>query len=321
MGVTPALPVFCFCGERVPATITLEQTSEWAKRFLFRRPLALGNFNEPAVTSANLILQTILGAPFRWRWNRAVTGFVCSPGIQDYTLFNWQATTPVLVGYTLLDSNGFSQTVTTAGTTGSTIPTFNSTVGGTTTDGSVIWTNSGLVGLANGSTAYSFAWIENASVKVTNPNSCNMEWKQITPHIDLALDSAQSTPHSISAQFNVGNSITFRLMPTPDKAYPVSIQIQQTPPIINSLQNTWAPIPDEYSRIYNWGFLALMYLYADDPRFASANQKFITNLLSTQEGLTETELNIWMNNWEQITGTPLVKNMDFTQGRQGRGNL
>ncbi|MGC2367327.1 MAG: hypothetical protein WA555_20155 [Candidatus Sulfotelmatobacter sp.] len=38
--------------------------------------------------------------------------------------------------------------VTTAGPSGLTIPTFNSTAGGTTTDGTVTWTNVGAIGTA-----------------------------------------------------------------------------------------------------------------------------------------------------------------------------
>ena len=73
---------------------TILQTIEWAKKFIFLRPLAIGDFLEPAVSSANTILQTILGPPFSWRWNRVATGFICVPGQQDYTIFNWQANTP-----------------------------------------------------------------------------------------------------------------------------------------------------------------------------------------------------------------------------------
>jgi hypothetical protein len=240
------------------SSITVAQTIDWAKRFVFRRPLNLGNFNEPAVTSANTVLQTIIGPPFSWRWNRKIKTFTTSPGQQDY---------PV-------------------------------------------------------STTSDFGWIENASIQETNTVTGLVEWKQITSHIDLGLESAKARPHSISAQFNDSDgNITFRLMPCPDKAYPVSIQYQMKPPVIDGTESTWSPIPDEYSRLYNWGFLALMYMYADDPRFQLANQKFVTNLLSTSEGLTETEMNIWLNNWQQVTGSPTVKADNIAQGRQGRGAL
>ncbi len=305
------------------SSITVLQTVEWAKRFVFRRPLALGNFLEPAITSANTILQTVVGAPFAWRWNRVTTGFITNPGQQDYTIFNWTAITQVSIGYVLVDSNGFSQQVTTAGPTGSTIPSpFNTTVGGTTTDGSAVWTNKGAIGVSNLSQTYSLNWIENASIQEKDANTCALVWKQITPHIDLAFETQTARPAHISAQYDVGNNnVTFRLMPCPDTNYPVVIQLQQKPPIIDGLDDTWAPIPDEYSRLYNWGFLSFMYQFADDQRWQMAGQKFITNLLSTAEGLTDTQLNIFLNNWEQVTGAPTVKGQNLQQGHQAKGAI
>lgn len=52
----------------------------------------------------------------------------------------WTASDAVAYGYTVIDGNGNRQTVTTAGTTGASAPSWNTTVGGTTTDGSVTWT-------------------------------------------------------------------------------------------------------------------------------------------------------------------------------------
>jgi hypothetical protein len=303
------------------STITIAQTANWARRFVFLRNLQQGNFNEPAITSANTILQTIVGAPFAWRWNRAVIGFVTVPGQQDYTIFNWQPDEDLSLGYVLVDSNGYSQQVTTPGETGSTIPTFNPTVGQTTSDGSVVWTNMGSIGVGNTSTEYNFDWIETASVQETT-NQCTKSWKEISVKLNLALESAQSRPHDVSAQYQDANgNITFRLMPTPDKAYPVVLSIQQKPPVINSMGDTWGPIPDEYSRLYNWGFLALAYLYADDARFTAANQKFIAALLSTSQGLSQTERNIWLNNWQALTGVPLENASKVQQGFTGRSNL
>ena len=176
--------------------------------------------------------------------------------------------------------------------------------------------------MRNLSASYLFGWIENASVQDTNNVSGSKEWKQMYAKMDLALDSEKTLPKHISAQYSDTNgNITFRLMPAPTSAYPVFITIQQKPPIIEGTNSTWAPIPDEYSRLYNWGFLTLMLLYADDERVQWANQKFIANLLSTSQGLTQTELNIVLNNWQQITGAPIAKGDTLQQGYQGRAAL
>ena len=62
-------------------------------------------------------------------------------------LKTWQSTTVYAMNTTIVDPAGNLQKVTTAGTSGTIQPTFNSTSGGTTTDGTggtaVTWTNSG----------------------------------------------------------------------------------------------------------------------------------------------------------------------------------
>jgi hypothetical protein len=49
-------------------------------------------------------------------------------------------------GPRILDGNGNIEVVTTAGTTGGTVPTWNTTLGGTTVDNEVMWTNAGALG-------------------------------------------------------------------------------------------------------------------------------------------------------------------------------
>lgn len=49
-------------------------------------PLAIGTNNEPAMTNANIVQQTILGPPFCWAWNRNSTTFQTTAGTQDYTV-------------------------------------------------------------------------------------------------------------------------------------------------------------------------------------------------------------------------------------------
>jgi hypothetical protein len=55
----------------------------------------------------------------------------------------WKATKPFALNMAIVDPNGNVQRVTTAGTTAGGAPTWNTLPGGTTTDGSVTWTNQG----------------------------------------------------------------------------------------------------------------------------------------------------------------------------------
>jgi hypothetical protein len=65
------------------ATRNLQSSALFSLPFIGYQPVNISN-SEPAVTAANLTKQTILGAPFRWNYNRAAFGFPTEPETQDY---------------------------------------------------------------------------------------------------------------------------------------------------------------------------------------------------------------------------------------------
>jgi len=67
-------------------------------------------------------------------------GNVALPSAQGTGNPVWAATAAKTVGSTIADGNGNVQRCTTAGTTGAIVPTWATTLGGTTIDGSVTWT-------------------------------------------------------------------------------------------------------------------------------------------------------------------------------------
>jgi hypothetical protein len=297
----------------MPATKTILQSLEWSKRFVFNRQLSIGDFKEPLITSVNTVMQTILGKPFHWNENRVVSGFVTTAGQQDYLLlYAWPASQALTAGTFVVDSAGNAQKVTSPGTTNSTIPSFNGTLNGTTSDGTVTWTNVGAI--PNATASYSFGWIENVSLQ--DPTSS--KWIQIENKVDLALDSAQSRPQFISAEIIGSLGIVFRLMPVPDKAYVVALTLQQAPPIITSLNQTWSPLPDYLGYVYNTGLLSWVYEFADDARAPQKRQEFVARLLGAAEGLTATEVDIFLSNFNSLSLSPIERQIQMQQGNQGR---
>lgn len=296
------------------ATKTLLTSMEWIKRFIYNRSLNIGDFKEPIITSANNVMQTMLGRPFRWPENRVVTGFLATAGQQDYLLlYSWPASQALTSGTFVIDAAGNVQKVTTPGTTGATIPSFNSTLNGTTTDNTVTWTNVGAI--PNAAASYLFGWLENASVQ----DPTTSKWIQIQNKVDLALDAAQSRPQNISAELIGTLGVTFRLMPVPDKAYLVAITMQQGAPLFTSLNQTWAPLPDYLGYIYNLGLLSYAYEFSDDARWTGARQRFIASLLGAAQGLSQTEVNIFlMSQWQTVTGQPMSNALTLQQGIQHR---
>lgn len=179
-------------------------------------------------------------------------------------------------------------------------------------------TFSTIAGTQDYAEACNFGYIENASVQDTATGSTG--WIEMTPKIDLALNTQQSRPEFIAGQLDDGNgNITFRLMPVPDKVYPASVTLQQKPALLTSLNQTWAPIPDEFSFIYQTGLLSWMYSFADDPRAPAARQQFISHLLGASEGLTATQVNIFLSNFQNLSLAQSEKTIQMSQGNQARG--
>jgi hypothetical protein len=233
------------------STIQLQSTVNWASSFINFEVPTVGASNEPTITNANTVLQTILGPPFKWNWNRATVTVTTVGGTQDYA-----------------------------------------------------------------TSAATFGFIESAGAALGSNTFAIKEIKQ-----ELSIGQEQGRPQSIAAQIddNAGN-ITFRFLPVPDGIYTVTVTFQKKiPALFAALSTFWAPIPDQYSYIYNYGFLALTMAYDDDPRFPLFNQKFVAHLLGTQQGLTETERNLFIDTWNLITRQEALMGIKTQQGRQALG--
>src|SRR5271165_2040717 len=110
----------------------------------------------------------------------------------------------------------------------------------------------------------------------------------------ISKSSDAQQPISLTALLNIiGTSVTFRIFPLPDQAYNVTVTYQNFPVLISTLSATWTP-PDYMSYIYNRGFLAHLYEARGDIRAQQEKIAFAAALLSTAEGLTDTEKNIFL---------------------------
>ena len=137
-----------------------------------------------------------------------------------------------------------------------------------------------------------FGWIEKAVAYDPNAGYSAYELQ------NELVQGAETLPNQlarISAQYdNDAGQITFRLFPAPDQIYNVVVEYQKSAPLFTSLTQTWSPIPDYLSYVYNEGFIAKGYEYFGDPRYASAMQSFLTNLVGVSGGLNASQKNIWL---------------------------
>ena len=308
---------------------TIQDSINWAKRFNFNRNPVIGNSLEPALTCANIVLQVILGPPFEWWWNTQELVFTCNPipnsaistvisisgGVVTVTAANTFAQGnlifPSLIAGSSIKLNGVLLEVLTASATQFTaavnLPNSVDTVGTFTN----ITTQDYTIPVPN------FSHIEHASVLDLDANGVPVKWYELTVKNNLSLESSQNRPEFVGPHVEDGaGNVTFRMLSAPDKAYPVSIHVQLAAPPVTSINQTWGPLPDFLQYIYDWGFLALMWQFADDPRAVYANNQFKAALLGRQEGLSEEQKNIFLNNWEALQEGYLMK---MQQGIGARG--
>jgi hypothetical protein len=301
-------------------TITVAGSIGWSQAFVGFKGLAIGVGSEPAISTANIILQTIIGPPFSWNWNRASVTFTTTAGTQDYV----QATT----GFGFIEKGSYkipAATITNTAATGG-VATYTSantfkagdlvTVTGTTN-------GSGVFNITNQTvaTATSSQFTVNLNASVVSAGDTGTATVGTTTEISevfniLGTGNELGSPTKLAPQKddNAGN-ITYRLLPIPDRTYTVEVIYQQRPTsLINNVSNTWAPIPDHYSYIYQWGFLALIYAYNNDSRWAQASQKFVAGLLGAAEGLEEEEKNIFQNAWLNTITEQQVTSAKAQQG-------
>lgn len=312
------------------STNTIQDTINWAKRLSFNRNPVIGNSLEPALSSANMVMQTILGPPFTWWWNSKELVFTCDPTFQTATISSIQITADVA---TVTAANDFSvgELVTLHDISAATFLEDQivriDTVSLTQFTFEYIHANYGPT--ANTGTAKAvttqdytvpspeFSHIEHASILDVDASGNPVKWFELTVKNDLSLDSTLARPQFIGPhdEDSEGN-ITFRVMSSPNKKYPVAVHAQLAAPKVVSINQTWAPIPDFMSNIYNWGFMALMWQFADDNRWAYASDKFVSGILARAEGLDEQQRNIFLANWNNlITNGGMMNQM----GQAARG--
>ena len=304
----------------------------WAKKMTFNRLSAIGNSLEPALTSAQLVMQTILSPPFDYWWNSQEVSFTTSPNPVTAVISGNISITNGVITIPAVNTFALGQLILIGGLTGATAflngqLLVNLVASPTQVTSEINYANlaptaaTGTPLLTAGTTqdytvsVPNFSHIEHASVlDVTKiPN----KWIELKVQNDLALDSIQARPTFVGPHVEDGDgNVSFRVMPAPSAAYPVAIHVQLVPPRVTSINQTWAPIPDFMQYVYSWGFLALIWAFSDDARFQMANQKFTSGLLSRAEGISAEERDVWLNNWNNLTGRQQMETQQGIQARQ-----
>ena len=309
------------------STVKISDTQEWAKRLSWNRNSGIGNALQPAIDNANIVMQTILGPPFSWWWNSQSLSFTCATGPVTSAITNVAITSKV-VTLTTVNTWVVNQQVTVSGlVTATQLNGQLLTV--LTASGTQITAAVNLVDYVSPADTGMLTALTTQDYPINIPNFSHIihaasvdisktpsKLWELEVKNSLSLDSNTARPLFVSPNYeDAAGNVTFRVMPAPNLSYPISLKVMLTPPAVTSLNQTWAPIPDYMRNVYDWGFLALTWIFADDPRAQWANQMFKASLLARAQGLSELDRNIFLNNWNNITGQEQATTQQGIQAR------
>jgi hypothetical protein len=137
-----------------------------------------------------------------------------------------------------------------------------------------------------------FGWIEKATCyDLSNGVSA----QELQVGLIYAADTLPNQPTRIAAVLDNGSgTITFRVFPAPDRPYSIVVESQNAAQLFTSTTQTWAPIPDYMSVVFNTGFDYRAMEYMNDPRSQETGQLFYSQLANFAEGLTDSQKNLWL---------------------------
>jgi hypothetical protein len=118
-----------------------------------------------------------------------------------------------------------------------------------------------------------------------------------------------------------GTSLRLRFLAVPDKVYAATLTYQKLVAPMTTLTGatgTWT-IPDQYLDIYNTLFLGEAFAVADDARSQIYRQRGVTALLGKSEGLTETQKNLFLEQFWARAGQQQRFALVSQQAQQSRG--
>lgn len=162
-----------------------------------------------------------------------------------------------------------------------------------------------------------FGWAEKATAQLASGKAVPLNVLNITP---LGESSDSQQPVTLAVQLNtVGTSVKFRFLGNPNNVYTVVVWYQKFPVLMTDPTSTWGVIPDYMSFIYNRGLLAHLYEAKGDVRAQQEKVAFAAALIAASEGLTDSEINIFLAQYLANPRAFESLQIKTQQGVQARG--
>jgi type VI secretion system secreted protein VgrG len=111
----------------------------------------------------------------------------------------------------------------------------------------------------------------------------------------------------------------FRFSAVPDKAYPVDLIYQKKPIPFLTMTDSWAPIPDSFSDVYNNLCLGYFMDSCQDGRAPQYIARGVAGLIARAQGLSSTDKAIFASAYMNFNLQQILEQMRVQQGTQAQG--
>ena len=306
-------------------TLNLQNTINFAQTYIQYSPLTAGLGMEPAVSIASMIRNSLLNPPLTWFFNRKSTTFPTVIGQQDYTQ-SGVLDLAFVEKVSLLDDRGnvwelkdVYNNLDLSPSSFQQRPNAMSVQSSDSVNGCV----------------FRFLGVPDAVYTVT------IDYQKLAPQFgpffisSVANAAAGNTTYTGTfdpLSFPVGAiaTVTGFSCSTNNGSFAVVSATATTLVLVNAsgvaetktayVSNfSWAPIPDQYSDVYNNLFIAEAMALVDDARAQQYRQRGVAALLAKATGLTEMQRNAFAQQWLARNTERQAAGGTTTLGNTGRG--
>ena len=311
-------------------TNTLQSTVNFAQPFVQYLPLMVGLGQEPAVSIASMIRNSMLNAPMTWPWNRGELTFSTIVGTQDYAQAITGSDFAFIENVALTDDQGNIFQMKDVYNNGAlAVSAFQQRPSAV-----AVQTISYVAGAQT--VKFRFLGVPDAIYTVT------VDYQKLSPQFgvyfisSVANHSGANTAYTGAfdpLSFPVGataNITGFVAHAVNNGSFTVVSCTTTTLTLVNgagvaetitayATNFSWAPIPDQYSDVYNNLFIAEALSLDGDARAQLYRQRGVAALMAKATGLTEMQKSAFSQQWLARDTERQATTLVIQQGNAARG--
>ncbi|SRR5216683_2280593 len=289
------------------STNTLQNSVNFAGPFIQFSPLTAGLGQEPAASVASMIRNSMLNPPMTWFFNRNEATFSTVVGQQDYTLATFSDLAFVEKVSLTDDQGNITEIKDVYNNSALAVSSFQQLPSAMSVESSSIIAN-----VLN----YKFRFLGIPDQIYTVTVTYQKLSPQFGPFFITSAGNAGGGNTTYTGSFdpysfpvgatavitgfktNVVNNGSFAVVSSTTTSLVVANAAGVAETISAFVNNfSWAPIPDQYSDVYNNLFLSEMLALVDDARAQLYRQRGVAALMAKATGLSEMQKNIFAQQW------------------------